>query len=322
MRSLKKLVVVAMVIFASLRIQAQTIEDGMKAWSNENFNTARDIFKKVSDADPNNATALFYYGQSLFKTEDINGARAAFDKGFAARPAEFLCYVGQAKCMLETGDVAGAEKKIDAALKGSKSKDQDIYRYIADAYSTNKNKDWIKAIDYAMKAINTPKGKTDFNSYNTLGDVYFDKHYSGNGEDKDIGNAVTNYEKSYQLNPKSPYAMTRIGKIWSTTRMDQSYKLTIEALDKAKEAQPDFIPLHGVYAFIYEKSGQYEKAVERFEKVLSINPGRKEVYLLTGRAYMLLGNNAKAKENFERLKKETSDPALTAQADNYINQLK
>ena len=49
---------------------------------------------------------------------------------------------------------------------------------------------------------------------------------------------------------------------------------------------------------------------------------RKEVYLFLGRAFMLAGNNAKAEENFERLKKETSDPAMIAQADNYINQLK
>jgi tetratricopeptide (TPR) repeat protein len=259
MRNLKKLFL-AMVLFTCVKTQAQSIDDGFKAWNNENYNTARDIFKKVSDADPGNATALFYYGQSLFKTNDINGAKAAFYKGAAAKPEEYLCLVGQAKCMLEEANVADAEKKISAALKGSKNKDQDVLRYVGEAYAFNKNKDWTRAIDYATKATLTSKGKDDFNTFNTLGDIYFEKHYSGNGDDRDIGSAVTNYEKSYQLNPKSAYAMTKVGKIWSTTNNDLSYRNCIEALEKAKAAEPDFIPMHGVYAAIYSNTGLFEKA--------------------------------------------------------------
>ncbi len=259
MRSLKR-IVLAIVLFSSVNLHAQTMEDGLKAWRNENFNTARDIFKKVTDAEPTNAMALFYYGQSLFKTGDVNGAKAAFDKGTAARPTEFWCMVGQAKCMLDAGDAAGAEKKIMAALKGTKSKDPDIYSFSAEMYTSTKNKDWNKAIDYAQKGLLTPRGKSDFNAFNALGDVYFEKHYSGNGEDRDIGLAVSNYEKSYQLNTKSPYAMTRIGKIWSTTRTDLSYRNCIEALEKAKAADADYLPMHSVYASIYEISGQYDKS--------------------------------------------------------------
>ncbi len=268
MRSLKKLVF-AIVLFACVKAPSQTMEDGLKALSNENFNSALDIFKKLSEADPSSASALFQYGQALFKAGNFDGAKAAFDQGVTARPAEFLCVIGQAKCLLNQGDLIGAEKKIAAALKATKSKDPDIYRYTADAYSTNKNKDWAKAIDYAQKAIATLKGKTDFNAFNTLGDVYFEKHYSGNGEDRDIGFAVTNYEKSYTINPKSPYAMTKVGKIWSTTKTDLSYRSCIDALDKAKLADPDYLPMHSVYAIIYEKSGQLEKAKEELEIYLA-----------------------------------------------------
>ncbi len=264
MRSLKKLVF-AMVLLMGVKAQAQTVDAGLKAWSNENYNTALDIFKKATEADPNNATAWFYYGQALFKSGDVVGAKAAFDRGVAARPAEFLCIIGQAKGLLDGGDVAGAEKKIAGALKGTKSKDPDIYRFAADAYATNKNKDWAKAIEYAQNGLITVKGKLDFNSYDALGDVYFEKHYSGNGEDRDIGFAITNYEKSYALNPKSPYAMTKIGKIWSTTKTDLSYRSCIDALDKAKAADATFVPMRSVYSFIFEKTGQLEKAKAELE---------------------------------------------------------
>lgn len=264
MISIKKLVIMV-ALFVTVKANSQTLDDGLKAWNNENYNTARDIFKKVSDADPGNAMAYFYYGQALFITGDIAGAKASFDKGVIARPAEFLCLVGQAKCMLEAGDVAGAEKKIAAALKGTKSKEPIIYAYAADAYSRNKNRDWNKAIEYAQNGLLTVKGKTDFNSYNALGDVYFEKHYSGNGDERDIGFAVTNYEKSYALNPNSPYAMTKIGKIWSTTKTDLSYRNCIDALDKAKAVDPNYLPMHNVYSVIYEKSGQFEKAKTELE---------------------------------------------------------
>jgi tetratricopeptide (TPR) repeat protein len=264
MRSLKKLLFVV-TLFTAAGAYAQTLDEGLKAWRNENYITARDIFKKVTDADPGNATALFHYGESLFKTGDVAGAQAAFDKGALARPNEFLCVVGQAKCLLEAGDVAGADKKIAAALKGTKNKDQSIFSAAAEAYSTTKTKDWVKAIDYAQKGIATPKGKLDFNSYNALGDVYFEKHYSGNGDEKDIGLAVSNYEKAYSFNKSSPYAMTRIGRIWSTTKTDLSYRSCIEALDKAKEVDPDYLPMHSVYSTIYEKSGQFDKAKTELE---------------------------------------------------------
>ncbi len=270
MRSLKKFILFV-VLCISVKIQAQSIEEGLKAWDNENYNTARDIFKKVSQADPGNATAFFYYGQALFRAGDINGARAAFDKGTSAKPGEYLCLIGQAKCFLEEGNTPEAEKKIAAALKATKNKDQDVLRFTGEAYAFNKNKDWVKAIDYGQKATYSPKGKDDFNSFNTLGDIYFEKHYSGNGDDKDIGFAVTSYEKSYQLNPKSAYAMTKIGKIWSTTSNDQSYRNCIEALDKARIADPDFIPMHGVYATIYEKTGLYEKAKSEQEIYMAGN---------------------------------------------------
>ena len=78
MRSLKKLVF-AMVLLMGVKAQAQTVEAGLKAWSNENYNTALDIFKKATEADPNNATAWFYYGQALFKSGDVVGAKAIND---------------------------------------------------------------------------------------------------------------------------------------------------------------------------------------------------------------------------------------------------
>lgn len=69
------------------------------------------------------------------------------------------------------------------------------------------------------------------------------------------------------------------------------------------------------------KSGQYDKAIDRFKKVLEINPGRKEMYFILGKTYMMAGNKEKALENLKKLKKETTDLQLIEQANSLINQI-
>jgi tetratricopeptide (TPR) repeat protein len=260
MNLISKSILTVVMMLMAFALRSQTIPDGIKAWENQNYNTARDIFKKVTETDPSNGKAYYYYGKALFKTGDIAGAKMAFDKGVSVAPGEYLNYVGQAKCLLEDGNTSEAEKKIKLVMSATRGKDPATLSAIADAYATNKNKDYTKALEYAQRAVETSKGSTDYHAYNELADIYFEKHYSGNGDDKDAGNAVTNYEKSYQINPMTAYAITRVGEIWSSTRNEQSYKLAMDALDKAKAADPDFIPLHGVLAYLYQKSGQFEKA--------------------------------------------------------------
>jgi len=69
------------------------------------------------------------------------------------------------------------------------------------------------------------------------------------------------------------------------------------------------------------KSGQYDKAIDRFQTVLRINPARKEMYFLIGKTFMMEGNKEKALENLEKLKKETDDLRLIEQANSLINQI-
>jgi tetratricopeptide (TPR) repeat protein len=134
-----------------------------------------------------------------------------------------------------------------------------------------------------------------------------------------VQKAIGCYENVLKKNPGNLDAKTDLGLCYAegTSNPMQGILLLREVVQqnpKHENAQYNL----GILSM---RSGQYEKAVERFQNVLSINPQRKEMYLLTGRAYMLAGDNAKAAANFEKLKKETADAALTAQANNYINQL-
>lgn len=134
-----------------------------------------------------------------------------------------------------------------------------------------------------------------------------------------VANAIRCYEKVLEKNPENLDAKTDLGVCYAegTSNPMQGIMLLKEVVTKNPEHENAQFNL-GVLSM---RSGQYEKAAERFQKVLSINPNRKEMYLMTGRAYMMAGNKAKAAENFEKLKKESADAALVAEANNYINQL-
>lgn len=68
-------------------------------------------------------------------------------------------------------------------------------------------------------------------------------------------------------------------------------------------------------------SGQFDKAVQRLETVVSLDPQNTEALFFLGEAYNGLGNKAKAIENFEKCKRLVNDPEFTAQLDAYIAKL-
>ena len=134
-----------------------------------------------------------------------------------------------------------------------------------------------------------------------------------------VRDAIRCYENVLQKNPANLDAKTDLGVCYAegTSNPMQGIMMLREVVTQNPEHENAQFNL-GVLSM---RSGQYEKAAERFQKVLAINPARKEMYLLEGRAWMMAGNNSKAVENFEKLKKETADAALVAQANNYINQI-
>ena len=68
-------------------------------------------------------------------------------------------------------------------------------------------------------------------------------------------------------------------------------------------------------------SGQYDKAVIRLEKVLSLQPENAEALFLTGEAYSNLGLNEKAISCFSKCKEIVENEDLKKEIDAYLQQL-
>lgn len=70
------------------------------------------------------------------------------------------------------------------------------------------------------------------------------------------------------------------------------------------------------------QSRQFDRAIERLEQLIVVNPRHIQGQLLLGVAYMNKGDHAKAKAQFEKVKQLDNDPAVQATADSYLNDLK
>lgn len=70
------------------------------------------------------------------------------------------------------------------------------------------------------------------------------------------------------------------------------------------------------------QSGQYDRAIERLEQLVEINPGHIQGQLLLGLALMNSGEKERARVQFERVKQMDNDPAVQATVDSYLKDLK
>ena len=70
------------------------------------------------------------------------------------------------------------------------------------------------------------------------------------------------------------------------------------------------------------QSGQHDRAVERLEELIKLNPAHTQGHLLLGIAFMNTGDKAKAKAQFEKVKQMDKDPAVQATVDSYLTDLK
>ncbi len=85
---------------------------------------------------------------------------------------------------------------------------------------------------------------------------------------------------------------------------------------------PEHIPANLMLGRLAVQSGQYDKAIERFETVLSQEAGNTEALYFMAEAYKGKGNKEKAIELFEACKKLVNKPEFTREIDQYINSFK
>ncbi len=133
-----------------------------------------------------------------------------------------------------------------------------------------------------------------------------------------VEKAIASYKKVLEYNPDNLDAKTDLGLCYAdgTSSPMQGIMLLREVVEKKPEHEMAQFNL-GILSL---KSRQYDKAVDRFQKVLEINPSNKEARFLLGRTYSLMGKNDLALEHLNMIR-ETNDARLNEEVQILINQI-
>ena len=213
---MKTLLVAMVTILFAGSVFSQSIDEGKKFLYYERYKSAKDIFQKLSNANPADETAAYYLGQSMIGLEDIAGAKALYLQKLSATPNSPLILAGIGHVELLEGKTAEARSKFETAISLSGGKRIDVLNAVGAPNSDPeiKNGDAAYAID-KLKLATTIKGFKDPEIWANLGDAY--------RKNSDGGGAIQSYDAALRLNPNYARAIYRKGRLYqSQGRMQEN----------------------------------------------------------------------------------------------------
>lgn len=135
-----------------------------------------------------------------------------------------------------------------------------------------------------------------------------------------LDNAIHSLEKALKLDSTNLDTKVKLGVCFveSNTQPMQGITLLKEVLEVDSNNLDANLNL-GLFAI---QSGQYDKAIDRFNKILLINPKYIEAYIYLGQTFANMGNKKQAIEVLEKYKRLNKDELINEQVNKYINELK
>jgi len=133
-----------------------------------------------------------------------------------------------------------------------------------------------------------------------------------------VTNAVEAFQNATKLNPASLDAKTGLGVAYvngGATPM-QGIALLREVVDK----DPNNVAANLNLGLFSMKSGQYDKAVQRFKTLIAIKPDF-EAYFYLAESYKQIGKKQEAIAAYQKCKELMPDPSFTQRIDQYIKEL-
>jgi len=112
-----------------------------------------------------------------------------------------------------------------------------------------------------------------------------------------VGKAISNYQKVLEINPNNLNAKTDLGACYADGTTDPMKGIML--LREVIAADPNHEMAQYNLGMLSVKSGQLDKALERFQKVLEINPERTEMNFYLGQVHLQKGDTAAAIKSYE-----------------------
>lgn len=167
------------------------------------------------------------------------------------------------------------------------------------AENTGDHEALLKAGNLYYNAFETAPTKEEAGQYGVKSRNYLDQyleHYPGNAE------------------AKTKAAMTFVGS-------EEPMKGIGLLMEVAKE-HPDYEPAIFNLGLLSMQSSQFDKAIERFERLVELNPDHVTAIFYLAVSYMEAGRKSDAKANFLKTIELSDDQEIITTAENYLQKLK
>ncbi|MEO6328279.1 MAG: tetratricopeptide repeat protein [Ginsengibacter sp.] len=225
-------------IITATNLFAQSVDDGKKFLYYERFNSAKDIFTKLVNANPGNIDAAYWLGQTYLGMEDTASAQALYQKTLQANPNNPLMMVAVGEIELMQNKTNDARNRFETAISLTKGKDANVLNAIGRANVDAKAGDVTYAIEKLKLAAEKDKKNPDI--FINLGDAY--------RKITDGANAQISYQNALALDAKNARANFMIGRLYQTQGFAQE-QYYMKYYNDAIAQDPNFAP---VYVWLYD----------------------------------------------------------------------
>jgi len=285
MRKIKTTSLLITLLFTGNILFAQTIDEGKRFLYYERYNSAKDVFSKLVNANPNNIDAVYWLGQTYLGQDDSVSAKALYQKTLTANPNAPLMLVGMGEAELMDHQLTDARNRFETAISLTKAKDYNVINAIARANVDAKPGDAAYAIE-KMKLI--PENKRTAEMWTILGDAYR-KMIDG-------ANAQLSYQAALAADPNYARASFMIGRIYQTQGFSQE-QYYMKYYNEAISKDPKF-PLVYYWLYDYYYQRDVNKSREYLDQFIAVaDPDSKNCYyqasiLYAGKQYQQVINKS------------------------------
>lgn len=207
----------------------QTLADALKKTDNERYEeAAKDFRSLVTQSGIAVGDVYFFYGENFFQSEDSDSAKIMWNKGVDLDPENPLAIVGKGKGLWISGDTTSASAIFQTVLRNTKRKNAEVIRQIASVFIYSPQKSLAQAVSLLEAAIKLePKNQ---NNYLLMGDAQVEinprnsteamKYYNKAGDINNNARVFVRKAKIYQRaqNPKLADSLYRVAQ-----EMEPSY---------------------------------------------------------------------------------------------------
>lgn len=286
---------------------------GMCQLNSKLYTEALNSFEKAAKITPLNTDVQTGWGMALMKLKKYALARDKFLAAVKISKYNFSAILLSAIMEIKLCDYDSAETKLEFLAKVAPN-ESSTYEY---ANLKLLKADYDAAEKYAKKSIEYNKKMQP--AYIVLGEVYSRRKDFENTEkvfqsaiDNDLENEVLHYEwgRAYirmfefdkagehlniALSKDNEYLNAKIA-----LALLNSYKGDFKLVDELKEKYGNDVYIQEAIALEKMSEDRIEDAVEIFKKVLRTDKSQTYNYLHLARAYQILDNKDKVRENFEK----------------------